>query len=238
MYQKALKEQIVQSDHLIKAIYRFSDCIDMTEKAMRNLHDVMGDYWDDDWPGAENYYVTLQDQEELWDRYEQAMRKLLDPIREYEGQFEGAEDKIEEYQEVRQQYSQACSSLEQVRRRRAAGHDITVAESARARLGRRSEQLVSSLGRRLPKIIASRIPFMEKLFYQLSNNLLQFCLETCKVQSKSCQILSKLRCYDLPVTLGEGRSRTLLRAPARGAAGAPRGRSAPPSPARPASGPN
>ena len=59
-YQKALKEQIVQSDHLIKAIYRFSDCIDMTEKAMRNLHDVMGDYWEDDWPGAEKYYITLQ----------------------------------------------------------------------------------------------------------------------------------------------------------------------------------
>ena len=48
----------------------------------------------------------MQDQEELWDRYEQSMRKLLDPIREYEGQFEGAEDKIEEFQEVRRQYLQ------------------------------------------------------------------------------------------------------------------------------------
>ena len=50
--------------------------------------------------------LRRQDQEELWDRYEQAMRQLLDPIREYEGQFEDAEDKIEEYQEIRQQYSQ------------------------------------------------------------------------------------------------------------------------------------
>lgn len=50
----------MQSDHLIKAIYRFSDCIDMTEKAMRNLHDVMGDYWEDDWPSSEKYYITLQ----------------------------------------------------------------------------------------------------------------------------------------------------------------------------------
>ncbi|XP_043221034.1 amphiphysin-like [Amphibalanus amphitrite] len=227
VYQKALKEQIVQSDHLIKAIYRFSDCIDMTEKAMRNLHDVMGDYWEDDWPGAEKYYITLQDQEELWDRYEQSMRKLLDPIREYEGQFEGAEDKIEEYQEVRRQYSQACASLEELRRRRAAGHDITFAESDRDRIGQRYEQLVSFLGEGLPSIIASRIPFMEKLFYQLSNNLLQFCLETCKVQSKSCEIVSRLRSYDLSMTLGEGRSRTTIRAPARHSSGGQRRHSAP-----------
>ncbi|XP_037092691.1 amphiphysin-like isoform X2 [Pollicipes pollicipes] len=224
VYQKALKEQIVQSDHLIKAIYRFSDCIDMTEKAMRNLHDVMGDYWEDDWPSSEKYYVTLQDQEELWDRYEQSMRKLLDPIREYEDQFEGAEDKIEEYQSVRRQFSQACAALEDLRHRRAAGHDITFAESDRDRIGKRYEELVSFLGHGLPKIIASRIPFMEKLFYQLSNNLLQFCLETCKVQSKSCQILSKLRSYDLAVTLVDGRSRTTIRAPAREAPGILRGK--------------
>ena len=73
---------------------------------------------------------------------------------------------------------------------------------------------------------------MEKLFYQLSNNLLQFCLETCKVQSKSCQILSKLRGFDLSVTLGEGRSRTTLRAPAREATGAARAHSARPGEVR------
>ena len=68
---------------------------------------------------------------------------------------------------------------------------------------------------------------MEKLFYQLSNNLLQFCLETCKVQSKSCDIISRLRSYDLSMTLGEGRGRTTIRAPARQpAAGGARGQSA------------
>lgn len=74
-------------------------------------------------------------------------------------------------------------------------------------------------------VVYSRIPFMEKLFYNLSNNLLQFCLETCKVQSKSCSIISKLRSYDLSIVLGEGRSRTTIRAPARQPGGGARANS-------------
>lgn len=49
---------------------------------------------------------------------------------------------------------QACATLEELRRRRASGSDITFAESDRDRIGQRYQQLVHFLGKGLPKIIA------------------------------------------------------------------------------------